>query len=126
MGYQGRVFDMRFEQMPGAEVRVKSCSLGKALNLMKLVGGEPTDEDMKELVGEFAKRVKAWNLADDDDEPLPMTLETLMEWDFGEAMLMAQSWLEQSTTVGPTAGSGKPKPNTQLEMTIPMDPASGM
>jgi hypothetical protein len=132
MGYQGRVFRLRFENSPGLEVEVRSLSVGKAMRLMKVaeaIGAGLTDEDLRELLGEFVGRVRSWTLADDDDNPLPVTLEALMNWDFAEALTMATTWIQQATSIAdPTSGSGAPKPVTALEMTIPMetDSASGM
>jgi hypothetical protein len=134
MGYQGREFKLRFEDSPGLEVHVRSLSVGRALKIMQLaerMSTEPTEEDVSEVLGAFVKRVRSWTLADDDDQPLPVTLEALMDWDFGEAMRLAMTWVQQATSVAaPLAtGSGAPKPVAALELTIPMtetDSASGM
>ena len=126
MGYQGRVFKITFEDSPGLEVVAKSLSLGKILDLAEasaaMSAGVATPEQVKDVVATFVGRVRSWTLADEDDEPLPVTMDALMEWDGAEAIRLAVTWMERAAQIAvPLAsGSGAAKPSRSLEDSIPM------
>ena len=127
MGYQGRVFKIAFEDSPGLEVVAKSVSLRKILELAEsaaaLSAGVATSEQIQEVVATFVARVRSWTLADEDDEPLPVTMDALMEWDGAEAIRMAVTWMERAASIAVplTSGSGAEKPSRSLEDSIPME-----
>lgn len=124
---------MTFEDHEGLEVYVRSVSVKRALRLMRLAGEmddakpeQQAEKDIEELFGAFADRVVSWSLAEDDDSPVPVSLENLLDWDFDVALQMVLSWIQQATSIsGPTAspanGTGSP-----LEASIPMASVSGM
>jgi hypothetical protein len=135
MGYQRKVLKLIFEDKPELVVYVRSVNVRRVLRLMQLAetlsGGEITDigeaeKMIDELFGAFAERVQSWTLCDDDDSPLPVTLNALLDWDFDDAMLMVLAWIQRATSVvvptaAPATGTGNP-----LEASIPMASASGM
>ena len=135
MGYQRKVLKLVFEDKPELVVFVRSVNVRRVLRLMQLAatlqGGEFTDMAeaeavIAELFGAFTDRVQSWTLADDEDKPVPVSLDALLDWDFDDAMLMVLAWLERATSVlvptaPPADGTGNP-----LEASIPMASASGM
>lgn len=135
MGYKRKVLKLVFEDKPELEIYVHSVNVRRALNLMrltdKMAGGEVTDmaeaeKVTSELFGAFADRIVSWTLEDDDDKPIPVSLDALLDWDFDDAMLWVMTWMQQATSVqiptaAPANGTG-----TGLEASIPMASATGM
>jgi hypothetical protein len=137
MGYKRKVLHLTFEDKPGLEIYVRSVNVRRALNLMrladKLTGGQVTDlaEAEKvtgELFGAFADRVVSWTLMEDDEDetPVPVSLDSLLDWDFDDAINWVLTWVQQATSVtvptaAPANGTG-----TGLEASIPMASTSGM
>lgn len=135
MGYKRKVLHLTFEDKPGLEIYVRSVNVGRALDLMRmadeLAGGTITDTTKaekvtQELFGAFAGRVVSWTLEEDDDTPVPVSLDALLGWDFDDALLWVLAWLQKATSVivptaAPVNGTGSP-----LEASIPMASPSGM
>jgi hypothetical protein len=135
MGYKRKVLKLVFEDKPGLEIYVHSVNVRRALNLMrltdKMAGGEVTDlaEAEKvtgELFGAFADRLVSWTLEDDDDKPIPVSLEALLEWDFDDAMLWVMTWMQQATSVTVPTATPANGTGSSLEASIPMASTSGM
>lgn len=135
MGWKRKVLHLTFEDKPGLEIYVRSVNVGRALALMRmadeLAGGMVTDSAQAEkvtteLFGAFASRVTSWTLEEDDDTPVPVSLDALLDWDFDDALLWVMAWLQQATSVqvptaAPATGTGAP-----IEASIPMASPSGM
>lgn len=134
MGYKRKVLHLTFEDKPDLEIYVRSVNVRRALNLMrladKLTGGQVTDlaeaeKVTAELFGAFADRIVSWTLEDDDDQPVPVSLDALMDWDFDDAISWVLTWIQQATSVSvptaaPATGTGDP-----IEASIPMASAGG-
>lgn len=86
MGYKvpRDVFKLIFAQHDGLEIRITSPSVGEVMSVMKLIKYKGIDpqklseadiEDFRRPQKIFAKHLISWNLLDDDDEPIPATLE---------------------------------------------------
>lgn len=114
------------EDMEGCEVLAKRVSMAKMLEFQRL-GALPGYEGFDEMIAIFATAIVAWNLEDDDDEPLPVTLENLMEQEGPFVTALMNSW--QTTQAGVSApldgasSSGETSPDLQIPM-IPMDDQS--
>jgi hypothetical protein len=131
--YKRKVLHMTFEDHEGLDVYVRSVSVKRALRLMRLAGEmddakpeQQAQKDVEELFGAFADRVVSWSLVEDDETPVPVSLEALLDWDFDVALAMVLTWIQQATSVtvptaAPANGTGSP-----LEASIPMASASGM
>jgi hypothetical protein len=135
VGYKRKTLHLVFEDKPDLEIYIRSVNVRRALSLMRLAdklnGGEITDVAEAEKVtsdmfGAFADRVISWTLADDDDEPLPVSLESLLDWDFDDAISWVLTWIQQATSVSvptaaPASGTG-----SSVEASIPMASPTGM
>lgn len=135
MGYKRKTLKLVFEDKPELEIYVRSVNVGRALELMQLAdelqSGQVTDPKearrvTEALFGGFADRVVSWTLEEDDGTPVPVSLDSVLEWDFDDAILWVMTWLQQATsvtvpTVTPATGTGAP-----IEASIPMASPSGM
>jgi hypothetical protein len=123
MGYQlGRVYDLRFGgAMDGAEVKIRSTTVGRMLQLRQMI----EDEDVPGLVDMLTEHLIEWNLEDPAGDPVPMTVEGLLA-NLEEPVLgvILREWYKAATGVtapldGPSTSSGP-----SLEESIPMETLS--
>lgn len=125
-----KVFKLTFEDYEGLEVEVKSVPVRKLLDVLQLADamtGKPTQEQVEELFGWFADRIVSWNYEDEDGNPLPATLDTLLDDDFDFALKMVMAWVQAVSAItvpsieAPANGT-TPDP---LEASIPMSSPAG-
>ena len=135
MGYKRKVLHLTFEDEPELEFYVRSISVKRALRLMRLAGemgdDKPEDQsekDIEELFGAFAERVVSWTLEEDDDTPVPVSTESLLEWDFNDALPWVLAWIQRATSISvpTTAPAQEETPAGAIEASIPMASPSGM
>jgi hypothetical protein len=136
MGFKPKrtIYNLNFKgtEYEGLEVRVKSLSNGELMKLMslavKLTEQENKDLDITDVtsvtdlfVG-FAKGLVSWNVEDDDDRPVPATLEGVNSQEFGFIMMLVMNWVQAiggvSDDLGKDSSSGLPS----LEALLPMEP----
>jgi hypothetical protein len=94
------------EGEPGLEVRVKSIPFGKVRRLLRLLDDE-TSEVMEEISAQLGNALVSWNL-EDEDGPVPATLEAIEEQDFSLVMSVVNSWLSAITGVSDDLGKDSP------------------
>lgn len=130
MGYKRtKTYRLVFEdpEFEGLEVRAKSVPTGsflKITELMDLGGSEGfTSDDMdkiRDLFGTFAGALIDWNLEDDDDQPVPATLDGLLSQDLDFVLQIIKAWMEAVTTPPESLGKGSPSGVQFPEGSIPM------
>ena len=131
MGYKRptKVLKLNFEdpEMKGLVVRVKSVKLGKLLGLVKLVSLDTeklTPEDLAlidDVFQTFADSLVSWNVEDDDDQPVPPTLDGVYSQDLDFIMEIVAAWVDGLTGVSdPLAGRSRGG-GTSQEASLPME-----
>ncbi|TMC47631.1 MAG: hypothetical protein E6J20_19380 [Chloroflexi bacterium] len=133
MGYKAKkkLYKLTFAEdtdMDGLEVTMTSISTGQMLRLQQLSGmGAAATKDPKifgEMIGIFAGAIKSWNLEDDDDTPVPATVDGAMAQDPDFIMVIISSWCLAIVGVsGPLDGPSTSGANA-LEASMPMDALS--
>lgn len=131
MGYkaQRQVYKLVFddEDMAGFVVRAFGMKFGEALDLGELaeLDGKKvfTAEDMERVrpvFDMFIRHVIEWNLEDDDDQPVPVTVDALLDNDMAWVMKVVDAWMRVATAVpAPLAkpsSDGEPSPVPPLMM----------
>jgi hypothetical protein len=84
-------------EMDGLEVRVRDVSIGKLRQLVTLREDASDDEQTEELdklFNEFAKSLVDWNLDDENDDPVPATLEGILAQPGKFVMQIIGAWIE--------------------------------
>lgn len=128
-GYKraGKTFVLKFddEEYAGLEVEVGSASLGTMLNLQRLSeklgeGGSNADI-INEMMDVFAGRLLSWNLVDDQDQPVPTTVEGLSTQDMPFVMALIAAWTQAIAGVSAPLAGSSPSGGTSLEASLPMD-----
>ena len=115
MGFKlGRIYVLKFEDsaLEGAEVRLKSTSVGTRLELAVPVLGYDV------LIERLVEHVIDWNLETPDGEPLPVTVEAVKEH-MEQVVLdrIYREWMRAMTGVttpldGPSKDGSKPEQET--------------
>lgn len=130
MGYKrgGTKYRLVFEDdaFAGLEVVARSIPLGAYLELMDVFDDGLTKENTDTLFGAFTKVLVSWNIEDDDDQPVPTTVEGLYSLDLNEARVIIEAWRDAVTGVtGPLGSSstgGEPSPVASIPMeTLPSE-----
>ncbi len=120
-----KVFALAYEEFDGLEIKAKSVPVGKLLTVLKLadsIKDAPDQEDIEELFGWFASRIISWTYLDEEGEPLPPTLETLLDDDFDFVLKLIMGWVKALTTalVPTMPDSGSTQSPDPVENSIPM------
>ena len=143
MGYKRKILHLTFQDEPELEFYIRSVSVRRALRLMRLAGEmgadgkseEQSQKDVEELFGAFAERVVSWTLVEDEPDedgnevPVPVSLESLMDWDFSDALPWVLAWIQRATSIAvpTTAPAQQETPaGAPIEASIPMASPSGM
>lgn len=137
-GYRrkAKVYKLNFSdpEMDGLTVMAKSVTTGRLMKLMRLAvrfseerGGvkrEFTEDDLEAIEGlltGFAKALVEWNLLDDDDQPVPATLEGLQDQEFDFALTIVMAWLNAVGGVSKDLGKDSTSGRSFPEVSIPME-----
>lgn len=138
MGYKRKktVYRMRFEgELEGLEVTATAPPLGfleDAMSLASLTGKNAKDltpEEYAKVMGlfsGFANHLVSWNLENDDDTPVPATLEGCRSQDLDFMFEIIEAWLDAVGNVGESDPLGRPSSDGRpsLEASMPMEPLS--
>lgn len=130
---QRKTLSLKFEDEPGLEILARSVSIRKFLWAMRaadqMQSGELTEEAMEELFGWFAERILSWNIVGDDDQPVPVSADYLIDEDVDWTMKVFMGWVTGITQVlkvplGPAAPEGEGAGPPEMELDLPMQPAT--
>jgi hypothetical protein len=119
---------LRFEDpdFAGIEVKVRSTSLGRVLELRDQAdaarNGSGLDE-LSGLVNEFVDKLDSWNV-EDDDGPVPPTRNGLLTLDLSDALYIITSWFDAMMSVNEDLGKESTSGGSFPEVNIPMEPLS--
>lgn len=123
-----RVYVMAFAdpEFEGLEIKVRSIPIRELKHLMML---DPESEDAKarasaidQLMCAFAEALESWNMTDENDNPLPTTLEYIESEDVDFIMMCIAQWMKVISRVddaSPLASNLQPGQQT-LEQPSPL------
>lgn len=130
MGYKRvkKVYNLQFADpdMEGLEVRAHSMPLGE---LMQLADGidnieKASIDDVDALLSTFADVLVSWNLEDDDDQPIPASLDGLKGQDQEFVFSIVMSYVNAVSGVSAPLPQTSPGGEPSLAASIPMDVSS--
>lgn len=115
--------DFAGTDMDGLEVSLTGLSVGELADLMELQGR--IDEDPRHALDLFklvAKKIVKWNVEDEDDKPVPATLNGLKKQDLSFVMALIKPWVDAMASIPlpleQTSTGGQP---SGLAQSIPME-----
>lgn len=123
-----KVYNLVFaaEDMQGLEVKAHSMPLGDLMAMADVLDNldKASIDDVDGVLATFAQVLVSWNLEDDDDRPIPATLDGLKSQDqefvFGIVMSYVNAVSGVSAPLPQTSPGGEPS----LVASIPMDVSS--
>ncbi|HET7846937.1 MAG TPA: hypothetical protein VFL72_05545 [Acidimicrobiia bacterium] len=135
MGFkkESTIFKLEFEDpaYSGLEVLAKSVPTGDFLDLMDaaakmdLTSKTFSPDDLKAvkiLIEGFGRALVSWNLEDDDDEPVPATIEGVRGQELPFLLPIVTSWMDAVAGVSADLGKESSSGETSPEVAIPMAP----
>lgn len=125
------VLDFDGTELDGLEVKVRSVSFGRLLEIMELVEAFETGTTvraqaaaMTQVIDHFAGVLKSWDAVDDDGVPVPATADNLRALDFRHVLILVKAWQEVMTSVPAPLGGSSPGGEPSAVELPPMELAS--
>lgn len=123
-----KAYKLQFEdeEYAGLEIVARSLSVADFLKISSLaddVKGKTEAEaasSVNDLFASFARSVVRWNIEDDDDKPVPVSLDGVKTLEFDFVISVIQAWLSAMTDVEPGLGKDSNSGNPALEQSLPM------
>lgn len=106
------------EDMAGFEVRLKSASSEKILELSELKPDLSNTQAIRELYEYFVTRVLSWNLEDDEGNPMPVSASSLYAQEPAWVFRVISAWLKASAT---SVQKAEARLDLELESTLPVE-----
>jgi hypothetical protein len=136
MGYRRKTYSLKWEEghaLHGLEVSLTGLSIGRMTKITALAASltsddAPVEEKLAkadELFHLMAGCLVAWNLEDEQGEPVPASYEGLADQDADLVAGIAFAWMETAVSVDtplPESSNGGPAP--MPEASLPMVPLS--
>jgi hypothetical protein len=114
------------EDMDGLEVTMTSVPMGDLLKLQQLdpkrAASDP--EEFRELLQIFAGAMLDWNLEDDADQPVPITVDAFLKQDIDFIFEIITQWSTAVSGVSAPLDGGSTSGANALEASMPMDTLS--
>lgn len=121
MGYKSKAKRITLDfdgdkEFEGLEVTTKGLSIGDYLDVAALTNEASTD--VTPLLAAFASSLISWNLEDEDDQPVPATLEGVKSQDIEFIMTIVSAWMKAAAGVKDSVGKDSPSGETSLEASM--------
>lgn len=114
--------------MAGLEVTMSSVSMGTLLDLQEMstradeVAGDKAE--FRKVIEVFVGAMLSWNLEDDDDQPVPVSVDGVLTQDPDFMMGIITAWTKAISGVADPLGAGSTSGAPSPEGSIPMEPVS--
>jgi hypothetical protein len=127
------VYVLDFEAYPelkGLEVRVKATTMQEQLEIAALMDGINVNSPQEMMITinaaleTLAENIISWNLLDDDDQPRPATLATLLSLDAEFQRALIAGWTQTLSGVSDDLGKGSSSGASFPEGSLPMETLS--
>lgn len=102
MGYKKVPTIYTLDEIPGEEgliVRIKSIKFGEVRKLMRLTDDQ-SDESLDQMFKMLTNSIVSWNLEDENDQPVPVSIESLEDQDMEFVMRIIECWMDRMTAPG--------------------------
>lgn len=123
-----KVYNLVFADpdMEGLEVKARSMPLGDLMAMADTIDNieKATIGDVDGMLAKFAEVLVSWNLEDDDDTPVPNTLDGLKSQDQEFVFAVVLAYVNAVTGVSAPLPQTSPGGEPSLAASIPMDVSS--
>lgn len=131
MGYKRppKIYKLRFvdEEFDGLEVRAKSISTKILMEISSFgdlrgkVDPNTAGPELERMFEVFSKSLVSWNLEDDDGNPVPPTVDGILEQDIDFMLEIISAWMEAIAGVPEDLKARFNGGGTSLAESIPME-----
>lgn len=125
MGYKRKmkIYELHFEgeEFEGLVVKAKSMSVDGFLNVLSLSQSAEDPATQRELFTVFAGQLLEWNLEDEDDKPVPPTIEGILSQEFAFIMEVIGTWIKEISDVPVPLEPRSQSGSNSLMASIPME-----
>jgi hypothetical protein len=127
MGYKPpkKTYKLKFENpdRDGLEVYTKPVSLGEQMHFAELSQRADNDDlaAFEELLQMLAGNIESWNLEDDEDQPMPVSVESLKAQERNLVLEIIEGWFQAQTGVPAPLSGGSTSGDTSQVVSIPME-----
>lgn len=125
---KGKVYDLVFDDstaFDGLEVSLRGLSTGEMLGMMRLMQDSENPAAAAEIVETVVKAIRTWNLDDEDDKPLPVTRENVLDQDLDMILAVAKAWVNGIAGVSDDLGKGSTSGPSFPVVNLPTEALSG-
>jgi hypothetical protein len=132
MGYKPKrtlyKLDFSATEYAGLEITTRSVSVEGLLAIAAAADEidevSPAKGKVLDLLGRFARVIVSWNVEDDDGQPVPVTVEALLDQDFGFLMTMITMWISSVSQAPPPLPGPSPSGATSAEASLALATSS--
>lgn len=131
MGYkpQTKIFKFKFDdsepEYAGLEIRLKSLPMKDFLKIARMEGTTQSEEELDEVMELLAKSIISWNVEDEEENPIPVSRDTLCElFDLSFILFLITNWMEKMGDVDANLKKASPSTGPSPVVSIPMEPLS--
>ena len=123
---QRKVYTLHFEEYPGMEIKASSVSMGQLLQVSDMADRARAGSGLAEVHGLlelFASRLVSWNLVDDIEQDIPLTLDGMLTLDTDLVLAAVLAWFGAMTQVDESLGKASTNGDTSAVLSLPMEAA---
>lgn len=119
-----RVYNLVFQgDFEGLNVQATGMPVGEFLELANLYeGAEKGNTDAVSAIFDvFARHLVAWNLEDENDQPVPPTVDGMKAQELDFVLAVISHWIEAISSVSRELGKASKTGGTSAEALLPME-----
>lgn len=112
------------EDYAGLEIKARSVPLGVLLDLDDETSAMRSGAGMgqtRSLMSMFTEKLISWNLEDEDDKPIPTTMEGLLSLEIDRAYDIILAWVDAMITVSKSMGKASNSGQQSAPPNFPME-----
>lgn len=125
MGYKPRtkIYNLDFTgtDHEGLQVSIRSLSTGQYMDLFEAKTEAEAGGETSRLLHIMAGRLLAWNVEDEDDQPVPPTLDGIKQQDLDFNLAIVGAWTTAMAGVSAPLEKSSTDGGPSLEASIPME-----
>lgn len=123
-----KILNLQFadEELEGLEVRAHSVSFGKLLEVAdqaQMMREKAGLSEVRGLLEMFANALVSWNAQDEDGQPIPATMDGMLDQDVDWVLTVVLAWFDAMVSVPDPlerkSTSGKQYPEVSIPMDVP-------
>jgi hypothetical protein len=109
---------------PGLEVQVRTLTMGQVLTMRAGKNDDDGKDGVQASVELLAERIVAWNLEDETGQPVPTTMDAILEEDDDLILDIINRWTDAVSAVRAPLQQSSPSGEPSLVASVPMEALS--